>query len=159
MLTYTVTVTNYENPNCNCFYRQKIKLPYYIISFLSYHIIPYYISYHIISYYKKVVATSISNQTKTSLRPKLRRFYDVFATSLRWLGKSIFLILFSLGIQRRLMQTKVYHKRFYSVWKETYHKPLKVAVAKKHFSSVHIIDPTCLVKCFLFHVITGKHFL
>ena len=32
MLTYTVTVTNYENPNCNCFYRQKIKLSYHVIS-------------------------------------------------------------------------------------------------------------------------------
>ena len=31
---------------------------------------------------KKLVATSISDQCKTSLRPKLRRFYDVFATSL-----------------------------------------------------------------------------
>ena len=27
---------------------------------------------------KKVVATSISDQSKTSLRPKIRRFYDVF---------------------------------------------------------------------------------
>ena len=32
---------------------------------------------------KKVAATSISDQSKTSLRSKLRRFYDVFATSLR----------------------------------------------------------------------------
>ena len=32
-MTYTVIATNYENPNCNCFYRQKIKLPYHIISF------------------------------------------------------------------------------------------------------------------------------
>ena len=32
---------------------------------------------------EKVVATSISDQSKTSLRPKLRRFYDVFATSSR----------------------------------------------------------------------------
>ena len=35
---------------------------------------------------KKVVATSISDQSKTSLRSKLRRFYDVFATSLCRLG-------------------------------------------------------------------------
>ena len=35
ILTYTVTATNYENPDCNCFYRQKIKLWYHII---SYHI-------------------------------------------------------------------------------------------------------------------------
>ena len=30
----------------------------------------------------------ISDQSKTSLKPKLRRFYDVFATSLRRLGSS-----------------------------------------------------------------------
>ena len=35
---------------------------------------------------EKVVATSISDQSKTSLRPKLRRSYDVFATSLCRLG-------------------------------------------------------------------------
>ena len=35
---------------------------------------------------KKVVATFISNQSKTTLRPNLRRFYDVFATSLCRLG-------------------------------------------------------------------------
>ena len=36
---------------------------------------------------KMVVATSISDQSKTSLRPKLRHFYDVFVTSLSRLGK------------------------------------------------------------------------
>ena len=35
---------------------------------------------------KKVVATSISDQSRTYLRPKLRRFYDVFAMSLCRLG-------------------------------------------------------------------------
>ena len=35
---------------------------------------------------KKVVATSILDQSRTSLRPKLRRFQDVFATSLCRLG-------------------------------------------------------------------------
>ena len=38
--------------------------------------------------WKKVVATSISDQSKTSFRPKLRRFYDVFTTSC----KSIFTV-------------------------------------------------------------------
>ena len=36
---------------------------------------------------KKIVATSISDQSRTSLRPKLKRFYDVFATSLCRLGR------------------------------------------------------------------------
>ena len=35
---------------------------------------------------KKVVTASISDQSETSLRPKLRRFYDVFMTSLCRLG-------------------------------------------------------------------------
>ena len=43
------------------------------------------------------------------------------------------------------MQTKVYHKLFYSIW-------------KKHFPSVYIIDTTCFDECFLFHVITGRHY-
>ena len=38
-----------------------------------------------------------------------------------------------LEIQRRLIQTKANCKIFYSVWKETSHRPLKVAAAKKSF--------------------------
>ena len=53
------------------------------------------------------------------------------------------------------MQTKVLGKCFYSVWKERSHKPLKLAAAKKSFSSVYIIDTTCFGEFFLFHVITG----
>ena len=40
-----------------------------------------------------------------------------------------------------------------------FHKPLKVAAAKKYFSSVYIFDTTCFDKCFLFHVIIGRYFL
>ena len=40
-------------------------------------------------------------------------------------------------------QTKNYYKLFYSVRKETSHKPSKVAATKKSFSSVYIIDTTC----------------
>ena len=32
ILTYTLTATNYENPTCNCFYWQKIKSSYHVIS-------------------------------------------------------------------------------------------------------------------------------
>ena len=31
ILIQTVAATNYENQNCNCFYRQKMKLSYHII--------------------------------------------------------------------------------------------------------------------------------
>ena len=34
-------------------------------------------------------------------------------------------------MQKRLVQTKVYYKLCYSVWNETFHKPLKVTAAKK----------------------------
>ena len=40
---------------------------------------------------------------------------------------------------------------------ETTHKPSKVAAAKNFFSSVYVIDTNCF-KCFLFHVITEKHY-
>ena len=46
--------------------------------------------------------------------------------------------LFSLELLRRLVQTKVYYKLRYFVWKETSHKPLKVAAAK-NLSRVCII--------------------
>ena len=72
---------------------------------------------------------------------------------------SIYLVFSSLQMQRRLMQAKVYYKTFYSVGRETSHTPLKVAVARKSFSSVYIIDTTCFNECFLFHVITARHIL
>ena len=72
--------------------------------------------------------------------------------------KSIYLIFPSRERQRRLIQTKVYYKLFYTIWKETSHKPLKVGAAKKSFPSVYIIDKTCFDECFLFHVITGRHY-
>ena len=38
------------------------------------------------------------------------------------------------------------------------YKPLKVVTAKKSFPSVYIIDTTCFDECFLFHLITGRHY-
>ena len=38
-------------------------------------------------------------------------------------------------------------------------KFFKITAAKKSFSSVYIIDTTCLEECFLLHVITERHFL
>ena len=38
--------------------------------------------------------------------------------------------------KRRLIQTKVYNRFFYSVWKETTHKPSKVEQLRKTFSPV-----------------------
>ena len=72
--------------------------------------------------------------------------------------KSIYLVFSSRKRQIRLIQIKVYYKFFYSVWKETSHKPLKVTTAKNTFPNMYIIDRTCFDLCFLFHVITGKHY-
>ena len=72
--------------------------------------------------------------------------------------KSIYLVFSSRKRQIRLIQIKVYYKFFYSVWKETSHKPLKVTTAKITFPNMYIIDRTCFNLRFLFHVITGRHY-
>ena len=69
------------------------------------------------------------------------------------------MVIFSLEIQRRLVQTEVNNKLCYSIGKETSHKPLKVATAKKSFPSVYIIDATCFDESILFPVRTGRHIL
>ena len=74
------------------------------------------------------------------------------------LTSSIYLVLLPLEMQRRLKQTKIYHTFSYFVWKETTHKPLKVAAAKSLFSSVYIIGTTCFDECFSFYVITKRHY-
>ena len=64
---------------------------------------------------------------------------------------SVYLAFFSRGVQRRVIQTKVYHKFFYFVWKETTHKPSthkSIETAKKLFSSVYLIGTTCFNKLF-----------
>ena len=63
-----------------------------------------------------------------------------------------------LEIERRLKKTKVYYTLYYPVWKETKRKPLKRAAPKDLFSTVYFTDATCFHKCFLYHVITGRHY-
>ena len=63
-----------------------------------------------------------------------------------------------LEMQKRLKQTKLYHSFSYFVWRETTRKTLKVAVAKTLFSSVYIIGTSCFDECFLFYVITERHY-
>ena len=72
---------------------------------------------------------------------------------------SICVVVLPLEMQRGLKQTKVHHTFFYAVWKETTHKPLKVAAAKTLFSSAYAIGTTCdlLQWIFLFHV-NWEHF-
>ena len=47
---------------------------------------------------------------------------------------------------------------FHSVWKEISHKLSKAAAAKSFFPSVYVNGTTCFGECFLFHVITGRHY-
>ena len=68
------------------------------------------------------------------------------------------MVFFSIEMQRGLVQIQVNHKLYYSVREETSHKPLKAPAAKMPFPSMYIIDTTCLDVCFLFHVITGRHY-
>ena len=71
----------------------------------------------------------------------------------------LILIVSALLKQRRLIQTKVHFKVcYYSVRTETTHKPSNVIAAKTFFSSVYVIDATCFDECFLFHVVTGRHY-
>ena len=60
--------------------------------------------------------------------------------------------------QRRHMQAKVHFKFCYSGRKERTHKALKVAVAKRHFSSVYATDIGYYDECSLLHVVTGRHY-
>ena len=56
---------------------------------------------------------------------------------------SIFLVFSSLEMQRRLIQAKVRLKFFYSVSKETTHKPLEVAAAKNFSNNFCVRDIAC----------------
>ena len=58
----------------------------------------------------------------------------------------------------RLIQIKANYELFYFIWKETSHKPLKVAAIKKPFPNLYIIDITYFDKCFLFRIITGRYY-
>ena len=60
---------------------------------------------------------------------------------------------YSLGLAfsrnpRKSNTDQVYHKFFYSFWKETTPKPSKVATAKNFFSSLYVIVTTCFDKMF-----------
>ena len=74
------------------------------------------------------------------------------------LTSSIYFVFLPLEMQKRLKQTKVCHAFSYFVWKETTHKPLKVAAANSLFSSVYVIGTTCFDECFSFYVITKRHY-
>ena len=55
-------------------------------------------------------------------------------------SSSIYFVFLPLKMQKRLKQTKLFHAFSYFFWKETTHKPLKVAASL--FSSVYVIGTT-----------------
>ena len=59
-----------------------------------------------------------------------------------------YLVVSSLELQRRLIQSKEHSKSFYSVRNVTAHKPSNLAVAKNFFSSVYITGTTSFDECF-----------
>ena len=63
------------------------------------------------------------------------------------LTNSICLVFSSLKYQRRLLHIKI-HCKFFTVWKETNHKPSNVATAKNVLSSAYVICTICFDKCF-----------
>ena len=62
-------------------------------------------------------------------------------------------------MQKKTQQTKVCHVFSYFVWKETTHKPLKVAAANILFSIVYVIGTTCFDEWYAFSVITKSHYI
>ena len=69
---------------------------------------------------------------------------------------NIYLVFSSLKMQKRIVQTKVYHRFFHSVCKEKTHKPSNAVAAKNLFSIVYVINTTYFDEFFLFHAITGR---
>ena len=113
-------------------------------------------------------ATKIGENTTNSLKLLLFTINLHFLTSnqistYRKLNlphtSSIYFVFLPLEMQKRLELTKVYHAFSCFIWKETTHKPLKVAAIKILFSSVYVIGTTCFDKCFIFYVISGRHCL
>ena len=64
------------------------------------------------------------------------------------LTSSVYFVFFALEMQKRLKQSKIYHKFSHFVWKETTHKPLKVPAPRTLFFSVYVIATTCFDQCF-----------
>ena len=65
---------------------------------------------------------------------------------------------FFLKNVEKTYSAKWYCKGFYSVWKETSHKPSKVVDIKNLLPSLYVIRTTCFDECFSFHVVIVKHY-
>ena len=72
--------------------------------------------------------------------------------------KSIYLV-FLLEKGKEDSYRPKYTTSFLLCLKRTSQKPLKVTAAKQFFPSMYIINKTWLDLCFLFHIITERHYL
>ena len=73
-------------------------------------------------------------------------------------GKLNLPLLYSTNARKTLTdRTSILHV-FYSVRKETTHKPLKIAAAENLLSVLFILGVTCFNEWFLSYVINGRHF-
>ena len=64
------------------------------------------------------------------------------------LTSSIYLVFFSLEMQRKTQADQSLHKKV----------KVKVAAAKTHFSIMYVIGTTCFDEYFLIYVKTGRHY-
>ena len=71
--------------------------------------------------------------------------------------QAILLLTWSFLWKFKEQSCRTSYEFFYFIWKETTYKPSKSATGKNVLSSVNVIMTTCFDKCFLFHVITGRH--
>ena len=67
------------------------------------------------------------------------------------------MVLSSQEMQTRLIQTTVYYKRFYSVWKKRSHKPLKEQL-QESLSQVCILLIQLASRNIFYSVITGRYY-
>ena len=70
---------------------------------------------------------------------------------------SICLVVSSLEMQRRLIQTNVHYKFFTLFQKKNDSQTFKSSSFKKPSLQFYLTDKTCFDECFLFHLITESH--
>ena len=67
-------------------------------------------------------------------------------------------LLFSRNVGKPYTDQSILLVFFDSIWKENTHKPSKAEAAKNFFFGVYVVGIICYDECFLFHVMTGRHF-
>ena len=108
-------------------------------------------------------ATKIGKNTTNILKLLFFKIHLHFITSnqistYRKLNLPLKQYFFCLLTSRNPKKTQTDQSMPFAFLQETTHKPLKVASAKSLFSSVYVIGTTCFGECFLFYVISKRHY-